>query len=248
MKPSLPKYLVSDQNGMKILIVDDEPDILDLLEYNLEREGYEVVRAKDGEEALAKTVSEQPDMILLDIMMPHMDGVEACRRLRGLEEGKNAFIVFLTARGEEYSEIAGLEAGADDYITKPIKPRLLITRLQAIMRRGRVKDVVAPAEVLGPVSSGILIDDLEILPDEYVVKRKGKALNLPKKEFELLYFMASQPGRVFSRDTLLENVWGENVHVVDRTIDVHVRKLREKIGKKWIKTVQGVGYKFVGKK
>jgi two-component system alkaline phosphatase synthesis response regulator PhoP len=230
---------------MKILIVDDEPDILDLLEYNLEREGYVVVRATDGEEALSVTKAENPDLILLDIMMPRMDGVEACRRLRAMPDGQKAFIVFLTARSEEYSEIAGLEAGADDYITKPIKPRLLITRLQAIMRRGR--NAGSPVES-PPASNVIVIDDLEILPDEYIIRKKGKPLNLPKKEFELLLFMASQPGKVFTRDVLLENVWGENVHVVDRTIDVHVRKLREKIGKKWIKTVQGVGYKFIGKK
>lgn len=229
---------------MKILIVDDEPDILDLLEYNLEKEGYEVVRAIDGEEAIRITQAESPDLILLDIMMPRMDGVEACRRLRALPEGQKAFIVFLTARGEEYSEIAGLEAGADDYVTKPIKPRLLITRLQAVLRRGR-SETVAEVEKTG---TALIIEDLEIRPDEYVVLRKGKALALPKKEFDLLYFMAQQPGKVFSREVLLENVWGENVHVVDRTIDVHVRKLREKIGKKWIKTVQGVGYKFMGKK
>jgi two-component system alkaline phosphatase synthesis response regulator PhoP len=231
---------------MKILIVDDEPDILELLEYNLAREGYEILTAHDGEEGLKVAEQEKPDLILLDIMMPKMDGVEACRRIRALPFGKKPFIVFLTARGEEYSEIAGLEAGADDYITKPIKPRVLTTRLQAIMRRGNSEgETISDHEISG---GKIVIEDLEILPEEYVVKKKGKALNLPKKEFDLLYFLASQPGRVFTREILLENVWGENVHVVDRTVDVHVRKLREKIGKKWIKTVQGVGYKFAGKK
>jgi two-component system alkaline phosphatase synthesis response regulator PhoP len=229
---------------MKILIVDDEPDILDLLEYNLEREGYAVIRAMDGEEAIRRLKADNPDMVLLDIMMPMMDGVEACRRMRAMPEGQRPFIVFLTARGEEYSEIAGLEAGADDYITKPIKPRLLITRLQAVMRRGRGS---IPPETV-PEASHIQIEDLEILPEEYMIRKKGKSMALPKKEFELLLFMASQPNKVFTREILLENVWGENVHVVDRTIDVHVRKLREKIGKKWIKTVQGVGYKFIGKK
>lgn len=228
---------------MKILIVDDEPDILDLLAYNLEREGYAVIRATDGESAVRLAGETQPDLILLDIMMPHMDGVEACRRIRLQPGGDQPFIVFLTARGEEYSEIAGLEAGADDYVTKPIKPRLLITRLQAVLRRGR-----GNAEPQAAIGKEIVIGDLEILPEEYIVRNKGKAMALPKKEFELLLFMALQPGKVFTREALLENVWGENVHVVDRTIDVHIRKLREKIGKQWIKTVQGVGYKFEGKR
>lgn len=229
---------------MKILIVDDEPDILDLLAYNLEREGYVVIRATDGESAVRLAADQRPDLVLLDIMMPHMDGVEACRRIRQLPGGDQPFIVFLTARGEEYSEIAGLEAGADDYVTKPIKPRLLITRLQAVLRRGRTN--AEPQHV--QQGRELIIDDLEILPDEYIVRNKGKALTLPKKEFELLLFMALQPGKVFTREALLENVWGENVHVVDRTIDVHIRKLREKIGKQWIRTVQGVGYKFEGKR
>jgi two-component system, OmpR family, alkaline phosphatase synthesis response regulator PhoP len=228
---------------MKILIVDDEPDILDLLAYNLEREGYAVIRAVDGESALRLAAEQQPDLILLDIMMPRMDGVEACRRIRLLPGGDQPFIIFLTARGEEYSEIAGLEAGADDYVTKPIKPRLLITRLQAVMRRGR-----AESEPASGGSSEMVIGDLEILPEEYIVRIKGVSLSLPKKEFELLHFMATQPGKVFTREALLENVWGDNVHVVDRTIDVHIRKLREKIGKQWIKTVQGVGYKFEGRR
>ena len=228
---------------MKILIVDDEPDILDLLAYNLEREGYAVIRATDGETAVRLAGEMQPDLILLDIMMPHMDGVEACRRIRLQPGGDQPFIVFLTARGEEYSEIAGLEAGADDYVTKPIKPRLLITRLQAVLRRGR--GITEPQAGIG---KEIVIGDLEILPEEYIVRIKGNGMALPKKEFELLLFMALQPGKVFTREALLENVWGENVHVVDRTIDVHIRKLREKIGKQWIKTVQGVGYKFEGRR
>lgn len=226
----------------KILIVDDEADILDLLEYNLEKESFKVLRAMDGEEAIELTKSERPDMVLLDIMMPKMDGVETCRRIREIPEGRLPFIVFLTARSEEYSEIAGLEAGADDYITKPIKPRLLITRIHAIFRRGR--ETVEHTEQ----EAHLKIDDLEIVRDEYIVYKKGKAINMPKKEFELLLFLASQPGKVFSRAVLLEKVWGANVHVVDRTIDVHIRKLREKIGKKFIKTVQGVGYKFISRK
>ena len=182
------------------------------------------------------------DVIIADMHMPNMDGVETCRRLRELPDGDYPFIVFLTARSEEYSEIAGLEAGADDYITKPIKPRLLITRIQAIFRRGRqVKRETEHSDL-------IKIEELEINREEYMVYNDGKPISLPKKEFELLVFLAAQPGKVFSRAVLLENVWGSNVHVVDRTIDVHIRKLREKIGKKWIKTVQGVGYKFDVKK
>jgi two-component system alkaline phosphatase synthesis response regulator PhoP len=225
----------------KILLVDDEEDILELLAYNLEKENYKVLTAEDGEKALELAKQEKPDLILLDIMMPKMDGVETCRRIREMPGGDAPFIIFLTARSEEYSEIAGLEAGADDYITKPIKPRLLLTRIQAILRRGR--PLSPPDEKEGSLKIG----ELEINREEYTVYRKGKPMALPKKEFELLLFLASQPGKVFSRDVLLEQVWGTDVHVVDRTIDVHVRKLREKIGKKWIKTVQGVGYKFSNK-
>lgn len=227
---------------IKILVVDDEEDILDLLQYNLEKEDFKVLRALNGELALEIARKENPDMILLDIMMPRMDGVETCRRLRALPEGDRPFIVFLTARSEEYSEIAGLEAGADDYVTKPVKPRVLMARLQAIYRRGRGQN-----EPTIPTNTNLKIGELEISKDEYIVYRKGKPLSLPKKEFELLLFLASQPGKVFTRDVLLEHVWGTDVQVVDRTVDVHVRKLREKIGKKWIKTVQGVGYKFTSK-
>ncbi|MFM2377193.1 MAG: hypothetical protein RLZZ165_2290 [Bacteroidota bacterium] len=227
---------------MKILVVDDEEDILELLEYNLEKADYKVLKAGNGEDAVEVARKESPEVILLDIMMPRIDGVETCRRLRALPGGDNPFILFLTARSEEYSEIAGLEAGADDYITKPIKPRLLLARLQAVIRRGRQ----VAASALEP-SSVVRAGELEINRDEYIVYRKGKPLALPKKEFELLLFLATQPGRVFTREVLLEQIWGTDVQVVDRTIDVHVRKLREKIGKKWIKTVQGVGYKFTAK-
>lgn len=227
---------------IKILLVDDEEDILELLQYNLEKADFKVLRASNGEDALEIARKEEPDMILLDIMMPRMDGVETCRRLRAMPGGDRPHIIFLTARSEEYSEIAGLEAGADDYVTKPIKPRLLLARLQAIIRRGR-QSGPAPVEQ----SNTLKVGELEINRDEYLVYRKGKPLSLPKKEFELLLFLASQPGKVFTRDILLEQVWGSDVQVVDRTIDVHVRKLREKIGKKWIKTIQGVGYKFTTK-
>lgn len=223
----------------KILIVDDEPDILTLLEYNLDKEGYKVEKALDGQEAISLVERGMPDMILLDIMMPLLDGVETCRRIRELPNGDAPFIVFLTARSEEYSELAGFDAGADDYITKPIRPRLLLTRIKAIFRRGR------STTTLVEDGNELEVHDLRILRDEYLVYKDGKAINLPKKEFQLLDFLASRPGKVFSREILLEKVWGTNVHVVDRTIDVHIRKLREKIGKKYIKTVKGVGYKFV---
>ncbi|MEO0470727.1 MAG: response regulator transcription factor, partial [Bacteroidota bacterium] len=213
----------------KILIVDDEVDILDLLEYNLEKEGYRVVKAMDGEEAIELASKEKPDLILLDIMMPKIDGIETCRRIRELPNMQEVYVVFLTARSEEYSELAGFDAGADDYISKPIKPRLLVSRIRAILRRD---------QNIRSQKSVLKIHDLEILQDEYIVKKGDQSMALPRKEFELLYFMASKPGKVFRREKLLEKVWGD-VYVVDRTIDVHVRKLREKIGEKYIQTVKG---------
>lgn len=221
---------------VKILIVDDEPDILDLLAYNLEKEGYAVQKAHDGEEAIRKAMATPPDMILLDIMMPQLDGIETCRRLRALPHLQQAYIVFLTARAEEYSELAGFEAGADDYIPKPIKPRLLLSRLKAILRRDQFRQ--------SGEDNVLRIHDLEIIRDEYVVRKAGKLLTLPRKEFELLSYLAARPGKVYSRDKLLEQVWGD-VYVVDRTVDVHVRKLREKIGIDYIVTIKGVGYKFM---
>jgi two-component system alkaline phosphatase synthesis response regulator PhoP len=218
----------------KILIVDDEVDILDLLEYNLEKEGYKVLRAMDGDEAIKIAGKQKPDLILLDIMMPKLDGIETCRRLRALPQLKKSYIVFLTARSEEYSELAGFDAGADDYISKPIKPRVLISRLKAILRRDTGKSE----------ENVLKVGDLEIIKDEYVVKKDGITFSLPRKEFELLYFLASRPGKVFRREKLLEEIWGD-VYVVDRTIDVHVRKLREKVGEAYILTVKGVGYKFM---
>ena len=222
----------------KILIIDDEEDILDLLEYNLKKEGFKTVRALDGKEGIQKTNKHKPDLILLDVMMPKMDGIEACRRIRETEAGKNIYIIFLTARAEEYSEVAGFEAGADDYIAKPIKPRVLMSRIKAMLRRNvKIKDKDEEGGLLE-------IHDLRILPDEFLVYKKKKAINLPKKEFELLHYLASHPGKVYSRSVLLEKIWGTDVLVVDRTIDVHIRKLREKIGKKYIQTIKGVGYKF----
>ncbi|MCI4668132.1 MAG: response regulator transcription factor [Bacteroidia bacterium] len=221
----------------KILIVDDEADILELLQYNFEQEGYTVIKAMDGEEALEVAQKELPDLIILDIMMPKMDGVSTCLALRSLPGLQDVAIVFLTARAEEYSEVAGFEAGADDYIYKPIKPRVLKSRIKAMLRRQHIRPQGDP--------NLIKIHDLEIVKDEYVVRKaSGDSIALPRKEFELFFYLASRPGKVFSREDLLVRIW-DNVHVTDRTVDVHVRKLREKIGIKYIVTVKGVGYKFL---
>lgn len=219
----------------KVLIVDDEVDILDLLQYNLEKEGYKVLKAMDGQEAMDIAKSEKPQLILLDIMMPKLDGIETCRRIREIPGLNDAYIVFLTARAEEYSELAGFDAGADDYIAKPIKPRVLMSRIRAILRRD--SSIAAP-------KSTIEIHGMQIFKDEYMVRKDGKDMTLPRKEFELLFFLASKPGKVFRREELLEKIWGD-VYVVDRTIDVHIRKLREKIGDNYIITIKGVGYKFL---
>ena len=222
----------------KILIVDDEVDILDLLEYNLQKEGYKTIRAGDGLTGIEKAGKHLPDLILLDVMMPNLDGIETCRRIRETAEGKKMYIIFLTARAEEYSEVAGFEAGADDYIAKPIKPRVLISRIKAILRRNAKLNQEQD-------ETGIIeIHDLQIIRDEFLIYQGKKAINLPKKEFELLSFLASHPGKVFGRSVLLERVWGTDVLVVDRTIDVHIRKLREKLGQQYIQTIKGVGYKF----
>ena len=220
-----------------ILIVDDEEDILDLLEYNLVREGYAVHRASNGEEALHKAMQIKPDLVLLDIMMPVMDGLETCRQLRAIKSLQNAYIVFLTARTEEISELAGFEAGADDYITKPIKPRVLTSRIKALLRRTNPDGSEQNQNTL-------YVHGLEIFRDSYTVKTATETLDLPRKEFNLLFHLASRPGKLFRREELLEKIWGD-VHVVDRTVDVHIRKLREKLGDDIIQTVKGVGYKFV---
>ncbi|MDZ4823779.1 MAG: response regulator transcription factor [Flavobacteriales bacterium] len=219
----------------KILLVDDEQDILDLVSFNLEKEGYEVQTANNGRTAVDIAQRMLPDLVLLDVMMPGMDGMDTCRELREKVSLKNMLIAFLTARNEDYSQIAGFDAGADDYIAKPIKPRVLISRIKALLRRN------SPGEAEGGSSqlSGIVIDK-----DRYVVYKDGRQLSLPKKEFELLSLLTSQPGRVFTRDNILSNVWGNDVIVGDRTIDVHIRKLREKLGDDYFKTIKGVGYKF----
>jgi two-component system alkaline phosphatase synthesis response regulator PhoP len=220
----------------KILIVDDEPDILELIEYNLKREGYQVYTASNGHAAVAEAKRVLPDLIILDIMMPRMDGIEACRILRSMSEFKNTFMVFLTARSEEYSEIAGFNVGADDYIAKPIKPRALISRINAILRRNSPPD--------DDSANKVEIADLIIDRETFLVYRHGEKIVLAKKEFELLYLLASRPGKVFTREVILKNVWEDSVIVTNRTIDVHIRKLREKLGGNYVSTVKGVGYKF----
>jgi len=221
---------------IKILVVDDEPDIVEILTYNLEKAGYEVASANDGIKAVKTAVKFRPEVILLDIMMPNQDGVETCRQIREIAELKNTFILFLTARLEEYSEVAAFEVGADDYINKPIKPRALVSRISALFRRESQKKQER--------SHQIRIKDLVIDRTSYTVDKNGKVLVLPKKEFELLYFLAKNPNTVLSRDELLQNIWGTDVYVLARTVDVHIRKVREKIGENYITTVKGVGYKF----
>ena len=229
---------MSNPNKQKILIVDDEPDILELIEYNLKKEGYQVFLARNGQEAVAEAKRSLPDLIVLDIMMPKMDGIEACRIMRTMPEFKNTFMVFLTARSEEYSEIAGFNVGADDYIAKPIKPRALVSRINAILRRN------APAENV--TENKLEIGDLVIDREAYLVFQRGNKVVLAKKEFELLYLLASKPGKVYTREVILKNIWEDSVVVTNRTIDVHIRKLREKLGDDVVATVKGVGYKFEG--
>jgi len=225
------------KNMPKILVVDDELDILEIIRHALNKEGFEVQVAANGFQGMEKARQFKPDLILMDVMMPVMDGMEACRQLKEDTETKNIPIVFLTARSEEFAELAGFEAGADDYISKPIRPRVLLSRLKAILRRRNAIQTSATHETMD-------FGDLRIDRERFVVEYKGKSLQFPRKEFELLSFLASRPGRVFSRDEILENVWGNEVLVVDRTIDVHVRKIREKLDEKFIYTVKGVGYKF----
>ncbi len=226
---------MSEKQKIKVLVVDDEPDIVEILKYNLQKEGYDVATAEDGIKAVKVAGKFLPDVILLDIMMPNQDGVETCLQLRQIPELKNSFIIFLTARMEEYSEVAAFDVGADDYITKPIKPRALMSRIAALFRRETKKE----QEV-----SQIKVKDLLIDRGSYTIDKNGKTITLPKKEFELLYFLAKNPNIVFSRDELLQNIWGTDVFVLARTVDVHIRKVREKIGEDYITTVKGVGYKF----
>lgn len=225
-------------DSVKILVVDDEPDILEFLEYNLKKEGYRVITASNGEDGVALAEKEQPDLIILDIMMPKMDGVEVCRTLRAKSMFDKTLIAFLTAREEDYSQIAALEVGGDDYITKPIRPRVFMSRVKALLRRS---DRLDASLTDGAV---IKIGDLIIDREKVTVQRGEEIIELAKKEFELINLLISKPGKVFSREEIFNKVWGTDVIVGNRTIDVHIRKLREKIGDHYIKTIKGIGYKF----
>jgi len=223
------------KNGFKILLVDDEPDILEFLSYNLVKEGYTVYTAGNGHQAIEIAKKEIPNLVILDVMMPGMDGMQTCREIREHKELSGTMVAFLTARNEDYSQIAGFEVGADDYINKPIKPKVLTSRIAALMRRN-VRNETA--------TQSITIGGLEIDRTKYRVMKDGVEMVFPKKEFELLALLASMPGKVFTRNNILETIWGSDVVVGDRTIDVHIRKLREKLGDNFIKTVKGIGYKF----
>ncbi|GAA4456435.1 response regulator transcription factor [Nibrella saemangeumensis] len=223
------------QQTHRVLVVDDDPDIVELLEYNLQKEGYDVRTATDGRKALDVAKAFLPELVLLDIMMPQLDGIETGRQLRDIPELRQAYILFLTARSEEYSEVAAFEIGADDYITKPIKPRALMSRINALFRREAQK--ADPGEK-------IEIADLVINRKNYSVNQGERSVILPKKEFELLFFLAQSPNKVFSREELLQKIWGADIYVLERTVDVHIRKLREKVGEGYIRTLKGVGYMF----
>lgn len=224
------------KRDIKILLVDDDPDILEIVSYNLSSEGYQIITAENGKSAVKKANKESPHLIILDIMMPEMDGIEACEQIRKIPHLSETIIAFLTARGEDYSQVAGFEAGADDYITKPIKPKLLVSKVKSLLRRLKEEDIV---------DQTLKISGLTINREQYKITHKGKELILPRKEFELLYLLAEKPGKVFKREEILDKVWGNEVIVGGRTIDVHIRKLREKLGNSKFKTIKGVGYKFV---
>jgi len=224
-----------EHTNYRILLVDDEPDVLEFLSYNLKKEGFTVFSASNGSDALKKAISETPHLIVLDVMMPGMDGIATCEAIRQEPSLKSTLIIFLTARGEDYSQIAGFDAGADDYITKPIKPKLLISHVNALLRRH---------QDTADTASDLALADLTIDSEKFLIVSKGIEMILPKKEFELIRLLASKPNKVFTRDEILSKVWGEDVIVGDRTIDVHIRKIREKIGIENIRTVKGVGYTF----
>jgi two-component system alkaline phosphatase synthesis response regulator PhoP len=223
------------KKDIKILLVDDEPDILEIVGYNLSQEGYQISIAINGKEAVSKAKKVLPHLIIMDVMMPEMDGMEACENIRKIPELNNVIITFLTARSEDYSQVAGFDAGADDYITKPIKPKLLVSKVKALLRR--LKETEQNSETLN-------VGGIEINREEYKIVKDNIEIVLPRKEFELFYLLASKPGKVFKREEILDKVWGNDVIVGGRTIDVHIRKLREKIGDEFFKTIKGVGYKF----
>ncbi len=224
------------QNKHKILLVDDEEDIIEFLSYNLEKEGYTVVTANNGIEAVKKAKKEKPDLILMDVMMPEMDGMTAVQEIKKIPALEDTVIMFLTARSEDYSQIAGFEAGSDDYVSKPVKPKVLMSRVKALLRRVKKSDAN---------DRSIEIGDLVIDPEKFVVMKGNEELMLPNKEFKILYLLAGSPNKVFSREEIFSRVWGDDVIVGDRTIDVHVRKIREKIGTDNIRTIKGVGYKYL---
>ncbi|MBL0013938.1 MAG: response regulator transcription factor [Flavobacterium sp.] len=224
------------KKDIKILLVDDEQDILEIVGYNLAQEGYQIVTASNGKEAITKAKKELPQLIIMDVMMPEMDGIEACENIRRIPELSHVIITFLTARSEDYSQVAGFDAGADDYIAKPIKPKLLVSKVKALLRRLK-EDENKGSETLN-------VGDIEINREEYKIIKDKQEIVLPRKEFELFYLLASKPGKVFKREEILDKVWGSEVIVGGRTIDVHIRKLREKIGDDFFKTIKGVGYKF----
>lgn len=224
------------EEKVKILLVDDEQDILDFLSYNLTKEGYEVLTSSNGNDAIKIAKKHIPKLIILDVMMPDLDGMETCRQMRSIPELKDIIIAFLTARNEDYSQIAGFEVGGDDYITKPIKPRVLSSRIKALLRRGTL--------VQKNTEENVDLGEIKIDKERFIVIKKGVEIILPKKEFKLLTLLATKPGKVFTREFILQQVWGDEVVVGDRTIDVHIRKLREKLGDDYIKTIKGIGYKF----
>ncbi len=223
------------KKDIKILLVDDEQDILEIVGYNLEQEVYQIITASNGKEAVSKAKKENPHLIIMDVMMPEMDGMEACENIRKIPELNSTIITFLTARNEDYSQVAGFDAGADDYITKPIKPKLLVSKVKALLRRLKNDE---------KSSESLKVGDIEINREEYKIINNGKEIILPRKEFELFYLLASKPGKVFKREEILDKVWGNEVIVGGRTIDVHIRKLREKIDEDLFKTIKGVGYKL----
>ena len=223
------------KKDITILLVDDEQDILEIVGYNLSQEGYQIVTAKNGKEAITKAKKTLPQLIIMDVMMPEMDGMEACEAIRKIPELSHTLITFLTARSEDYSQVAGFDVGADDYIAKPIKPKLLVSKVKALLRR--LKETEQNSETLN-------VGGIEINREAYKIIKEGQEIILPRKEFELFYLLASKPGKVFTREEILDKVWGNEVVVGGRTIDVHIRKLREKIGEEVFKTIKGVGYKF----
>jgi len=225
------------KKDIKILLVDDEQDILEIIGYNLSQEGYQIVTASNGKEAIAKAKKEHPQLIIMDVMMPEMDGMEACENIRKIPELQDTIITFLTARSEDYSQVAGFDAGADDYIAKPIKPKVLVSKVQALLRRLKGVEGVSSTTTL-------TVGNIEINREEYKIIKDGDEIILPRKEFELFYLLATKPGKVFTREEILDKVWGNEVVVGGRTIDVHIRKLREKIGDSFFKTIKGVGYKI----